>query len=283
MMTAWLRLDRSLKRKGRDMMPRCVAVAILLVAWAAGVPSADAHYNMLLPAKASVKKGEAVTFTYQWGHPFEHELFDAPMPEGLIVLAPDGTKIDLLKKLTKISVPANEGKKATAYQFDFTAEQRGDYVFLLTPQPIWMEEEQEFFQDAVKVVLHVQAQKGWDTPAGGAFEMLPLTRPYGLLAGMVFQAQARAEGKPRGAAHVEVESYNSTPPKELPPDEHITRTAKTDPNGVVSATLTEPGWWGMTALRDGGRREREGKMVPVRQRSTLWVYVDDKAALKPGK
>jgi cobalt/nickel transport protein len=238
---------------------------------------------MLLPAKASVQKGKKITFIYQWGHPYEHELFDAPMPESLIVLAPDGTKSDVLKTVKKTSVPTKDGKKVTAFQFDFTPEQRGDYVFELMPPPIWMEEEQEFFQDAVKVVLHVQVQKGWDASAGGAFELLPLTRPYGLVAGMAFTTQSRVSGKPMEGALVEIERYNPTPPKQLPPDEHITRAAKSDPNGVVTMTLTEPGWWAVTALRDGGRRERDGKMVPVRQRATLWVFVDDKAALKPGK
>ena len=46
-----------------------------------------AHFNMLLPQTATAKKGEALTFTYQWGHPFEHQLFDAPSPQSLIVLA----------------------------------------------------------------------------------------------------------------------------------------------------------------------------------------------------
>ncbi len=40
-----------------------------------------AHYNMLLPEKWAAKKDEPVPFTYQWGHPFEHQLFDAPAPE----------------------------------------------------------------------------------------------------------------------------------------------------------------------------------------------------------
>jgi cobalt/nickel transport protein len=238
---------------------------------------------MLLPDKSSLKKGETVTFTYQWGHPYEHQLFDAPAPESLVVVAPDGTKSDLLKSLSKIEVPAGEGKKVTAFQFRFTVEQRGDYVFLLRPPPIWMEDEQEFYQDVVKVVLHVQAQKGWDTAGGSDFELLPLTRPYGLTAGMVFQAQCRAERKPLTAALVEIERYSAVPLKELPPDEQITRTAKTDPNGVVTATLTEPGWWCLTAQRDGGQHERDGKKYPVRQRSTFWIYVDDKAAFNADK
>jgi cobalt/nickel transport protein len=238
---------------------------------------------MLLPNKSSVKKGETVTFTYQWGHPFEHQLFDAPNPDSLVVIAPDGTKHDLVKSLTKIDVPAGEGKKVTAYQFRVTAEQRGDFVFLLNTPPIWMEEEQEFYQDVVKVVLHVQAQKGWDAVAGGESELLPLTRPYGLTAGMVFQAQCRARGKPLESALVEIERYNATPPKELPPDEQITRTAKTDPNGTVTATLTDPGWWCLTAQRDGGKRERDGKQYPVKRRSTFWVHVDEKPATKASK
>ena len=52
----------------------------------------SAHYNMLLPSTASAKKGEPVTFTHQWGHPFEHELADAPSLRQLFVVAPDGTR-----------------------------------------------------------------------------------------------------------------------------------------------------------------------------------------------
>jgi cobalt/nickel transport protein len=250
---------------------------------------------MLLPAKASVKKDEAVTLTYQWGHPFEHQLFDAPAPDKLTVLAPDGKASDLTKSLEKTTVPA-EGKKVTAYQLKFTPEQRGDYVFVLQTPPIWMAEEEEFFQDTVKVVLHVEAQKGWDAGVSPDFEPVPLTRPYGLQAGMVFQAQVKApqlvpfEGKPGelpplnrpvkllplGGALVEVERYNSTPPKELPPDEQITRAVKTDPNGVATCTLTDPGWWSITANHHDGQREHEGKKYPVLRRATLWVFVDEK-------
>jgi len=257
--------------------------ASLLILLGSAVSPALAHYNMLFPDKSSVKKGDTVTFTYQWGHPFEHQLFDASQPDSLIVVAPDGIKRDLTKPLTKIDIPAGEGKKVTGYQFRFTAEQRGDYVFLLSTPPIWLEDEQEFYQDVVKVVLHVQAQKGWDATAGSELELLPLTRPYGLTAGMVFQAQCLAGGKPLEAALVEIERYNPAPPKELPPDEQITRSAKADPKGVVTATLTDPGWWCVTARLDGKQHERDGKKFPLRQRSTLWIYVDDKAAAKTDK
>src|SRR5262249_27079713 len=163
---------------------------------------------------ASVKKDEAVTLTYQWGHPFEHQLFDAPAPEKLTVLAPDGKSTDLTKSLEKTTVAAAEGKKVTAYQLKFTPDQRGDYVFVLQTPPIWMAEEEEFFDDTVTVVLHVQAQKGWDAAAADTVQLVPLTRPYGLSAGTVFQARVVGpvyRGKLPGAL-VEVERYNPAPP-----------------------------------------------------------------------
>jgi cobalt/nickel transport protein len=246
--------------------------------------ASSAHFNMLLPHTHSAKKGDAVTFTYQWGHPYEHELFDAPLPQSLTVVAPDGARTDLLSNLEKTNVPAAGGKTVTAYRFRFTPDARGDYVFVLKSAPIWMEEDGEFLHDTVKVVLHVQAQKGWDAAAGESFEVVPLTRPYGLQPGMAFQAQveSRPNGAPSAApAHgrpVEIERYNPVAPKELPPDEFVTRTARPDRGGVVTGTLTEAGWWSLTAARPGGTRERDGKQRRVLERSTLWVYVDEKPA-----
>ncbi len=258
--------------------------AVAAMALLAAATGSQAHFNMLLPQTASAKKGEPVTFIYQWGHPFEHELFDAPRPEAVAVLAPDGARSDLLPTLEKTEIPAAEGKKVTAYKFCFTPPARGDYVFLLRTPSIWMQEDGEYFQDTVKVVLHVQAQKGWDTSADEAFELVPLTRPYGLHPGMVFQAQVESRpgaGQSVAAAvsrPVEIERYNPAPPKEVPPDEHVTRTAKPDRSGTLTGTLTEPGWWCLTAARPGGTRKRDGKERPVLQRSTLWVHVDEKPA-----
>jgi uncharacterized GH25 family protein len=261
--------------------PYCLALALL-----AGVPvPVVAHYNMLLPSRHSVKKGEEVTFTYQFGHPYEHQLFDAPRPERLLVVNPKGDRVDLLARVEKVELPAGEGKKVTGYRFRFTPAERGDYIFLLRTPPIWMEEDGKFLQDSVKVVLHVQAQKGWGEAVDLGPELTPLTRPYGLLPGTVFQAQARVVRQTRFAVTtplsgflVEVERYNATSPKELPADEFITRTVKTDPNGVVTTTLPEAGWWCLAVGVDGEPRERDGKKRPFEQRAILWVYVDEKPA-----
>jgi cobalt/nickel transport protein len=239
-------------------------------------PFALAHFHMLFPETPSTTTDKPVTFLFQWGHPFEHELFDTAIPEKLIMVSPDRQETILTAGLAKTTIKGADQKDVTAYRFSFTPEKRGDYTCVATAAPIWMEHEKQFLQDSAKVVLHVQTQRNWDAVTGG-FELTPLTRPYGLQPGMVFQAQALDEGKSLAGVMAEVEHYNPTPPKELPADEQITRRVKADPNGVLTCTLTDPGWWCITAERAGGMREREGKSYPVVQRTTLWVYVDPKA------
>src|SRR5437870_2385207 len=102
-------------------------------------PPAHAHVTMLLPSAPAAKKGEEVTFTYQWGHPFEHQLFDAPRPSKVVVLTPGSVDkkaparvIDLAGRLQKAERTGAEGTPVTVWQFRFTPEERGDYVFLLT-------------------------------------------------------------------------------------------------------------------------------------------------------
>jgi cobalt/nickel transport protein len=257
-------------------------VLVILVAAASGF-TAEAHFTMLLPQTPAAKKDEPVTIIYQWGHPFEHQLFDAPPPDRLQVISPGGKSRVLTKSLEKIQVKG-AGKDVTAYRLRFTPEDRGDYTFILNTPPIWMAEDREFLQDTVKVVVHVQAQKGWDVSDDEHFQIVPLTRPYGLHAGMVFQArvldQPRTFGMPlvsQAGLPVFIERFNSQPPKPPPADELITFMSKTDPNGVVTCTLPTAGWWCIAAQRDGGRRPYKGKDYPVRQRVILWIYVNEAA------
>lgn len=245
---------------------RITPLALLLLASAA-----PAHYHMLLPDKHSVKADEQVTFTYQFGHPFEHELFDTAEPAVVFVVHPDGTRTDLKKQLKKTTAEGTEGKKVTGYEFTFTPAKRGDYVFVAVSPEVKVEGEKLPLKDTAKVVLHVQTQNGWDNTAAdesAAFDLQPLTRPYGLTPGTAFHVDVLgADGKPVRRCPVEVEKYNPTAPKELPADEFVTRTAITSRTGTAVVTLSEAGWWGITAVKDGEK---------VRNRCTLWVRVDGK-------
>jgi cobalt/nickel transport protein len=265
-----------------NAMHRIWLALVLLTAWAT---TSFAHYNMLIPDKAWANKGEKVTFTYQFGHPFEHELFDAPQPLAVIVILPDG-KTQAVKSLAKEALKGIDGKKVAGYRFTYEPQMRGDHTVILQTPPIWMEESKDFVQDSVKVVLHVQTQKNWDAGLPLEFSdrinlITPLTRPYGLYPGMIFQAHVgriRDGGSSSRARQVEVERYHSQPIKNPPPDELITFKTKTDPNGVFTFAFPEPGWWCMTAAWQQKDRQWKdgGKEGPLRERATLWVHVDEK-------
>jgi cobalt/nickel transport protein len=259
-------------------------IILALVALGFSGGSAFAHYNMLLPDKPWANKDEKVTFTYQFGHPFENELFDAPEPRAVVVILPDG-KTQKIDKFTKLSVPGADGKKVTAFSFVYEPAMRGDHTVILQTPPIWMEDSKGFVQDTVKVVLHVQAQKNWAALPPGLFEgkphMIPLTRPYGLWANMIFQVEViipRAGRLGAGNLLVEVERYNSRPVKVPPPDEFVTFKTKTDARGVTTFAFPTSGWWSMTAdCHQAFGKFKDGEMEgPLRERTTLWLHVDEK-------
>ena len=245
-----------------------------------------AHYNMLLPATASAKKGEKITFTYQFGHPFENELSDAPKPVALKVFKPRGAgqEIDIEKNLLAIMKTGADGKQARAWQFTYTPAERGDYTFVLKTDLI-KHDENTFVQDIVKVVLHVQTQNGWDAEIRSfhGLDIWPYTRPYGLLPGMVFRGRVvssvpdeffmERDFQIRHGLPIEIEKYNEKPPKKLPPDELITFKAKTESNGFFVTTFPEAGWWSVTALAQSKTKEKGKNQI---HRTTFWVHVDEK-------
>jgi cobalt/nickel transport protein len=263
---------------------RTPAALVLLLLASTG----QAHYHMLLPDKPSAKKGEPVTVTFQFGHPYEHQLSSMKPPLAVRLVAPDGEEFDMTKSksVKKVALKGEKGN-VDGYRLTFTPKQRGDYVLVCTSSPTLMKEDNELLVDNLKVVIHVQAQKGWDRNVGdrGYNVWEPLTRPYGLLPGTVFQARFVPSNKktPKANLMVEVERYNPTPPKTLPADEFITRTMKTDDNGIVTTTLPEAGWWCLTTTWEVLPAKVDGKPVKYRQRSTLWVYIDKSAPTKPAE
>jgi uncharacterized GH25 family protein len=259
----------------------CVATAV----------PAHAHYHILLPDRGSVKTGDKVTLTYVFGHPFEHEWFDTEGPEKAIVFGPDGKTTDVLERVKKVETVGHGDRRIAAYQLEFSPPTRGDYTVVFEAPPVWMADEKHFLRDAARVTIHVETQKGWDARHGEAnqFAIEPLTRPYGLRPGTVFQASVRPADTP-GVSHlVELERFNPQPPAALPPDEHITLAMKTDPAGTVTCSLPDPGWWALTAIRHypaeakPPTRERDGTAYPVIERATLWVLVDDRVPLRPAE
>ena len=259
------------------------------------VGEAGAHYHMLLPDKNSVKTGEEVTITYQFGHPYEHQLFDTSPPAAADIYRPDGTLEDVQIKLKKVEVSGDKGKKFTAYQLTFTPGQRGDHIVVFTSSEVAIEGEKLPIVDTAKVVVHVQTQNGWDSQSAQnihqAVDLAPLTRPYGLrAAAMMFRAESSttstASGRRpesgsrfrrpiRGAAVVKSNILTRNLPSNCPQtNTQRTRLTRTDDHGIMASTLPDPGWWAVTVIRPTDKRI---------DRCTFWIYVDDKIPLKPAE
>lgn len=219
--------------------------------------TALAHFPLLFPATPWGALGQEVELVHAFGHPFEVERAPAARPARWSVFPPSGAPVDLLPQLGAEAGPRDE------WRARYTPRERGDHVVSLTG-PV-TEHEGERAQDFVKVVLHVPAvQGGWDRVLGDPLEVVPLTRPYGVVVGGSVRAEVLADGQPLAHAAVEVEYCNTTPPDPLPPEPFVTRVEKTDRVGAFSTTLERAGWWILSASRD----------TPAGvQRASLWVHV----------
>ncbi len=250
--------------------PMLAVFAILAVV----ASMAHAHFHVLMPQKVNVQARGSTDITYWLGHPFEHILTHAARPQQFIAVSPEGDRQDLLPTVTESSMKGQEGKTFTTWQATLKTAQRGDYVLAVVSSPAIEDAVQH--QAFVKTVVHAKAQKGWDRVLNLPAEIVPLTRPYGLLGGTVFTVQVLKDGKPAAGVMVEVEKYNDNPLTEdkLPPDEYITREIKTDANGIATFNLPESGWWGIMAAIDAGNVERDGKTIPALRHAVYWVFVN---------
>jgi cobalt/nickel transport protein len=256
-----------------------------LVHWAfaavllAAVSPALGHFNVILPenyAVWSATKGDSVPYRFVWGHGYEHVWFDATKPAALFAITPSGSKVDLLRKLKRKDVMGEDRAYHKAYSFPLEVDERGDYIVGMKAALIWDKEEEIFLQDYAKSILHVQDKLSWDQPANLDFELIPLTRPYGLQVGGVIQVQLLYHGKPLPGCQVELEKLQPFIPDEydLPGEEFITFEAKSDPNGIVTFGLHEEGWFAITATRETGKEFTQGKRVgELIERSTFWINV----------
>jgi len=263
--------------------PRYLVLAAAMIWMGLLAGAAAAHFQVFWPQVEGCygKPGEPVKWQYFWGHPFEMIIYDAQPPK-FFVKTPLGKKEAVALK--EISLPDQaSGQARKAYELEYKPAAPGDYYLCLESQPYYIQEEKVFWQDFVKEVWHVMAQKGWDKPVGLEVELVPLTRPYGWPSGAVFKAQALFKGKPLKNAQVEIEKFNGfyVPKDKLPKDRLgedneplMTRTLKTDNQGYLTCTLDTPGWWVMGVSVEDGKKSHEGKPCLVEKRGCLWVYVE---------
>ena len=144
----------------------------------------------------------------------------------------------------------------------------------MEPQPYWEAGEDCYIVHYTKVVVAAFGDdEGWEEEIGLKTEIIPLSRPYGLYAGNIFQGIIKLDGKPAPFAEVEIEHYNKDGKYTAPTDYMITQTIRADANGVFTYAAPRAGWWGFAALSTSDtKKDHSGEKKDVELGAIIWVH-----------
>ena len=210
---------------------------------------------------------KTVSLVLSFSHPFEGVGMELVKPQEFGVMA-NGKKQDLLGELKETKVMGH-----SAWQADYAIKRPGVYMFYMVPKPYWEPAEDCFIVHYTKTVVAAFGDdEGWDQEIGLKTEIVPLSKPFGLYAGNVFQGIVKLNKKPVPFAEVEVEYYNRGKKAEAPTEYMITQTIKADQNGVFTYAVPKAGWWGFAALNASDEKmKHEGQEKDVELGAVLWV------------
>jgi cobalt/nickel transport protein len=250
-------------------MKKSLMVIIMNIAIIFSAGSAMAHYGMLIPSDSMVMQNDnrTVNLTLSFSHPFEGEGMELIKP-AVFGVAENGKKVNLLNTLKKTKVMGH-----AAWETSYTIKRPGVYMFYMEPKPYWEPAENCYIIHYTKTVVTAFGDdEGWDQEIGLKTEIVPLSKPYGLYAGNVFQGIVKLDGKPVPYCEVEVEYYNTDGKAQAPTDYMVTQTIKADINGVFTYATPKAGWWGFAALNTSEEKIK-GKEVEIG--AVLWIKFHD--------
>jgi cobalt/nickel transport protein len=260
------------KKQKEDSMKKGLALLVAVFVLMVSGP-VFAHFGMLIPSKATVSQADPKTLEVQisFSHPFEMKGMDMAKPKAFGVMR-GGSKEDLLSSLKPIQVMGQ-----AAWSAQYAIKRPGVYIFYMDPEPYWEPAEDSFISHYTKVVVPAFGEEeGWDKEVGQKIEIVPLTRPFGLYAGNVFQGIVKVDGKPLPYGEVEVEFYNKDNKVEAPTEYLVTQVVKADRNGVFTYAAPKAGWWGFAALTTADfKLKKDGKDKPVEIGGVIWVRFQD--------
>lgn len=251
------------------MKKMCFTVVSLFLIQFCFMSSALAHFGMVIPSDSMVMQDDSrtVRLNLSFSHPFEMIGMDLEKPKIFNVMA-NGKTESLTDALNKTRIMDHE-----AFSADYQIKRPGVYMFYMEPQPYWEPAEDCYIIHYTKTVVTAFGDdEGWDEEIGLKTEIVPLSKPYGLYAGNVFQGIVKMDGKPVPYAEVEVEYYNDRKQFTAPTDYMITQTVKADKNGVFTYAAPESGWWGFAALNEADFKiQHDGEDKAVEIGAVIWV------------
>ena len=235
--------------------------------------TAMAHFGMVIPSDTMVMQEDSRTIhlTLSFSHPMEMVGMTLEKPTVFAVSA-NGNNQSLLGQLKPVTV-MDHG----AWAAEYTIKRPGVYMFHMEPQPYWEPAEDCFIVHLTKTVVTAFGDdEGWDAELGLKTEIVPLSKPYGLYAGNVFQGVVKVNGQAVAYADVEVEYFNRDMALHAPTDYMITQTVKADGNGVFTYATPISGWWGFAALNTAEKTiKHDGEDKEVEMGAVIWVYFHD--------
>jgi cobalt/nickel transport protein len=249
-----------------------MTVLIVFLSLIAAGP-AWSHFGMLIPSDSMVMQDDnrTITLTLSFSHPFEGMGMELAKPKVFSVLAGGKTQ-DLLGSLEETQVMGH-----AAWQAAYPLKRPGVYMFYMEPEPYWEPAEDTFIIHYTKsVVAAFGDDEGWDEEIGLKTEIVPLSKPFGLYAGNVFQGIVKLNGKVVPFGEVEVEYYNKDKKYTAPTEYMTTQTIKADGNGVFTYAAPVPGWWGFAALNTADfKLPHEAEQKDVELGAVIWVYFNE--------
>lgn len=235
--------------------------------------AAMAHYGMIIPSDPMVSQedGRSVELTLSFSHPFELAGMPLVTPVSVTVTH-EGETTDLSGELNDAEVMDHPG-----FVMDYPLARPGTYVFAMEPQPYWEPAEESYIVHYTKTYVSAfDDDEGWDTELGLRTEIVPLSKPFGLWEGNVFQGAVMLEGEPVPYAEVEVEYFNQDGAATVPSELMITQTVKADGNGVFTYATPKDGWWGFAALNTAPETlDFEGAEKAVELGAVIWVHFEE--------
>jgi cobalt/nickel transport protein len=261
-----------LHEKGSAVKKGTILACILFILLLATGP-ARGHFGMMIPSDSMILQGEdrTVTLALSFSHPFEGQGMEMDKPRTFGVLI-NGQRHNLLGNLSQTQVMQH-----TAWSAQFKIKRPGVYLFFMEPQPYWEPAEDTFIVHYTKTVVTAFGDDdGWDQEVGLKTEIIPLSKPFGLYTGNVFQGIVKLNGKSVPFAEVEVEYDNKDGRFTAPTVYMITQTIKADKNGVFTYAVPKAGWWGFAALNPADfKLKHQGKDKDVELGAVIWVRFHD--------
>jgi len=258
---------------------KTLSAAIISIGLCALSSPLFAHFQMIIPEDDMVKQSETrnINLDLLFWHPVEITGMHMVKPTQFGVYT-NGKHINLLNTLSATKTTDHNGDQFTTYKTNYKLKKPGDHIFYTEPQPYWEPSEEAFIIHYTKVIVNAFGlEEGWDAEVGLKTEIVPLTRPYGLWSGNVFQGIVKVDGKPVPFSEVEVEFFNQDGSVTPPADPMITQVIKADANGVFTYAMPWEGWWGFAGLNtDTKTLQHEGKDYPIELGAVLWVKTHDK-------